>query len=182
MSWLSRDRGWQQLNLKRQGIRARLARDPYYRLQSRDEVEVAAELGLSLDVNRATVDDWLRLPGLSIHQARSLVELTHAGVQFLCVEDVAAAIGVSLQAIQFLAPILAFNYYDPESTLHPRKVSLNTANLGQLQQIPGVDDSLCERIIRDRAQQGSYRNLAHFQQRLNLDSELIGRLMYYLQW
>ena len=53
-------------------IRARLQNDPYYRLQSAEEIAIAAELGIRIDVNQASVDDWLRLPGISIHQARSL--------------------------------------------------------------------------------------------------------------
>ena len=55
------------------GIRNKIANDPYYRFQSLQEIAIAAELGIKIDVNQATVDDWLRLPGLSIHQARSLV-------------------------------------------------------------------------------------------------------------
>lgn len=157
-------------------------RDPYTRLRSLQEVAIAAECGITIDVNRATVDDWLRLPGLSIHQARSLVELNQMGVQFLSLEDLAAALGLSPQVFQPFAPILAFNYYDPESALSPGKINLNTANLAQLQQIPLLDPALCQTILQNRQQQGLYRNLAHFQQRLNLDSDFIAQLMHYLRW
>jgi len=174
--------GWQQFNFKRRAIQARLTRDPFARLRSLSEVAIAAECGIQIDVNQATVDDWLRLPGLSIHQARSLVELTQMGVQFLSLEDLAAALGLSSQAFQPFAPILAFNYYDPESALSPRKINLNTANLQQLQQIPYLNPALCQTILQNRQHQGPYRNLAHFQQRLNLDSDFISQLMHYLQW
>ncbi|NJN21119.1 MAG: helix-hairpin-helix domain-containing protein [Leptolyngbya sp. RL_3_1] len=40
---------------------------------------MAAALGVRIDVNRATVDDWLRLPGLSIHQAHRLVHRVEQG-------------------------------------------------------------------------------------------------------
>jgi len=51
-----------------------------------------AALGIQIDVNQASVD-WLRLPGLSIHQAR--VELCRSGVQFYCLEDIAAALNAT---------------------------------------------------------------------------------------
>ncbi|HEY9302535.1 MAG TPA: ComEA family DNA-binding protein, partial [Phormidium sp.] len=81
---------WKNLNLPQRSIRTRILKDPYYRFQSLEEVALAASLGIKIDANEATVDDWLRLPGLSIHQARSLVELTRNGIQFHCLEDVAA--------------------------------------------------------------------------------------------
>ena len=60
---------WLPLNLKLQKLRAKLLNDPYYRLQSGEEVRLAAELGMGIDANQATVDDWLRLPGLSIRMS-----------------------------------------------------------------------------------------------------------------
>jgi DNA uptake protein ComE-like DNA-binding protein len=182
MNWLSRDRGWQNLNPKRRALRARLLGDPFYRLRSLEEVAIAAELGVSIDVNRATVDEWLRLPGLSIHQARSLFELTSMGVQFLSLEDLAAAIGISSRVLQPFAPILAFNYYDSDSTLNPLKVNPNTATSEQLQQIPVVTPDFCKIILENRQKNGFYRNLADFQRRLCLDSESISQLMHYLRF
>ncbi|MGK7926785.1 MAG: helix-hairpin-helix domain-containing protein [Spirulina sp.] len=167
-----------QLNPQRTAIRGRILRDPHYRLRSLEEVKIAAELGLQLDVNRATVDDWLRLPGISIHMARSLVELRGMGVQFLCIEDISVAIGLSLSLLQSLKPLLYFCYYDPESADNPQRVNPNTATLKQLEKIPFLDPQLAQKILQNRP----YRNLADFQQRLALESELISQLMYYLQW
>jgi DNA uptake protein ComE-like DNA-binding protein len=108
------------------GIRKKIAKDPYYRLQSLSEIAIAAELGIRIDVNLATVDDWLRLPGFSIRQARSLVELVKMGVQLVCLEDIAVAIGVSPQHLQPYEPVLAFAYYDRLSPLSPVKTNRRT--------------------------------------------------------
>jgi len=85
---------WLPLNPRLQKLRTKLLNDPYYRLQSGEEIQIAAKLGIRIDANQATVDDWLRLPGLSIHQARSLVELSRSGVKFYCIEDIAAALAI----------------------------------------------------------------------------------------
>ena len=163
-------------------IRTRLQSDPYYRLQSAQEIAVAVELGIKIDVNQASVDDWLRLPGISIHQARSLVELTRMGVQFCCIEDIAAALSVPVQRIKPLQSILSFCYYDPDSDLTPQPINPNTASVEQLTKIPGIDLFLARAIIQNRTEGGNYRNLADFQRRLSLSAQLISDLMYYLKF
>ncbi|NJO20095.1 MAG: helix-hairpin-helix domain-containing protein, partial [Spirulinaceae cyanobacterium RM2_2_10] len=115
-------------NPRRAALQARIQQDPYYRLQSLTEVAIAAELGVQLDVNRASVDDWLRLPGLSIRQARSLVELTSSGVQLLCLADMAAVLGVSGDRLRPLAPLLCFTYYDADSDTQPPRLNPNRAS------------------------------------------------------
>jgi len=171
-----------RLNPQRFMIRQRLMSDPFCRLRTLPEVEVAAQLGIKIDVNQASVDDWLRLPGISIHQARSLVELVGMGVQLLCLEDVAAAIGVPVHRLQPLEPILHFEYYAPESFLNPQRINPNIASLVEIARIPLLETTLAEKILQNRQEHGNYRNLADLQRRLNLSSQLTSQLMYYLQF
>ncbi|MBD2018693.1 ComEA family DNA-binding protein, partial [Leptolyngbya sp. FACHB-36] len=117
-------------------VRSRL-QDPYYRFQSVEEVAIAASLGVQLDVNQASVDDWLRLPGVSIHQARLLVDLTRSGVQFHCLDDIAAALSLSVQRLKPLEPVLRFCYYDPESVCMIQPLNPNSATVEMLMRIPG---------------------------------------------
>ena len=161
-------------------IRTKLLNDPYYRMQTNAEIAIAADLGIMIDVNRAKVDDWLRLPGLSIHQARNLVQLCQAGVQFCCIEDIAAALSISVQHLQPLTPVLKFCYYDEISTV--KVISPNIATIEQLAEIPAIDLALAQFIVQNRHLQGTYRNLADFQRRLSLPGSVISQLMYYLQF
>ena len=161
-------------------IRTKLLNDPYYRMQTNAEIAIAADLGIMIDVNRAKVDDWLRLPGLSIHQARNLVQLCQAGVQFCCIEDIAAALSISVQHLQPLAPVLKFCYYDEISTV--KVISPNIATIEQLAEITAIDLALAQFIVQNRHLQGTYRNLVDFQRRLSLSGSVISQLMYYLQF
>lgn len=178
--WLSSTMGWGKGT--RLSIRNKILNDPYYRFQSLDEIAIAAQLGIAIEVNRASIDDWLRLPGISIHQARTLVELVGMGVQLLSVEDIASAIAVPVQRLKPLVPVLAFSYYDTESLLAPQRINPSTASVEQLAAIPLLDDRAIARIISDREQNGTYRNLVDFQRRLAFDSHLIAQLMHYLQF
>ncbi len=174
---------WLPLNFKLQKLRAKLLNDPYYRLQSGEEIQIAAQLGIRIDANQATVDDWLRLPGLSIHQARSLVELSRSGVKFYCIEDIAAALSLPVQRLKPLEPLLNFIYYDNESLVHTTHlVNPNTATVEMLAQTPFIDLSLAQAVVENRLADGFYRNLADFQQRLQLSAEAIAQLMYFLRF
>ena len=163
-------------------LRRKIANDPYYRFQSLAELAIAQELGIKIDVNQATVDDWLRLPGFSIHQARSLVELVKMGVQFVCLEDIAAAIDVPLHYLQALEPVLTFAYYDRLSPLSPEKINPNTATIDKIATIPELNPDMARKFIDNRQQHGKYKSLFDLQQRLNLNSDLTSRLMHYLRF
>ncbi|NJL22703.1 MAG: ComEA family DNA-binding protein [Leptolyngbyaceae cyanobacterium SM1_3_5] len=156
----------------------RIKHDPFYRLQSISEVQLAIELGVRIDVNRASMDDWLRLPGISIHQARSIAALTQSGVQLFCLEDVAAALDVPVSRLESIAPILQFCYYD---AIAPETMNANTAAVELLTRIPAVDLYLARAIVEGR-RLGKYRNLADLQQRLNLPPQLTAELLHYLRF
>lgn len=165
----------------KQGLRSRILNDPYYRLQSLAEVQLAAELGIKVDVNRADIDDWLRLPGLSIHQARSLVALSQSGVPFHCLEDVAAALSLPVQRLVPLAPVLQFCYYESDSLDQVQTLNPNTASVEMLTRIPAVDLFLARAIAQNR-RAGPYRSVADLQQRLALPGALIAELMHYFRF
>jgi DNA uptake protein ComE-like DNA-binding protein len=171
---------WLKFSL--QSVRSPGLTDPYHRFQSVAEVQRAAALGIRIDVNRACVDDWLRLPGLSIHQARSLVALAQSGIQFHCIEDLAAALSLPVQRLQPLGAILQFCYYDAASLEALPRFNPNTASAELLTQIPAVDLFLARAIVQNRQRYGAYRNLIDLQQRLGLSGQLTSDLMHYLQF
>ncbi len=163
-------------------VRSRILQDPFYRLQSAEEIALAASLGIVIDANQAGVDDWLRLPGLSIHQAKLLTELTQSGVPLNCLEDVAAAIGVPVARLQPLAPVLRFCYYDPDSVATIQRLDTNRATVEMFAKIPGVDLYLAKAIAENRRLGGPYRNITHLQRRLSLPPAAIAHLIHYLNF
>lgn len=165
----------------KRNMRSQMLNDPYYRFQSIAEVQLAAKLGVRIDANRAGVDDWLRLPGLSIHQARSLVALSQSGVQFHCLEDLAAALSLPIQRLQPLLPVLQFCYYDPSSPTEVQPLNPNVASIEALSRIPAVDLFLARAIVEER-QHRAYLSLVDLQQRLALPGTAIAELMHYLRF
>ena len=184
---LPRARFWGQLGQWTQYLKGRVSRrrshllsNPYARFESAEDIAIAVQVGISIDANRATVDDWLRLPGLSIHQARSLVSLNHSGIQFYCLEDLAAAVSLPLQTLRVWEPILRFYHYEPHSVIRPQRLDPNRATVEQLSQVPGIDLFLARQIVRQRQSLGRYQSFTHFYQQLGLPPTLASELMHYL--
>ena len=171
-----------QLNQHKRKLKQQIENDPYYRFQSLEEIAIAAELGIKIDVTHATVDDLLRVPGISIHQARNLVELIKIGVEILSIEDMASALSIPLSRLKPCAPILAFSYYDPESLINTQKININTATLEDLVIIPNFSEDMKQEIISDRQQNGKYKNLGDLQKRLQLNAIIISDLMHYISF
>ncbi|NEQ54910.1 MAG: ComEA family DNA-binding protein [Leptolyngbya sp. SIO3F4] len=163
-------------------LKRKLTRNTYYRFQSVDEVQLGVQSGIQIDANRATVDDWLRLPGISIHQARVLVELSRSGTPLTCWEDVAAATGINLGTLQAFGGVVQFYYYDPDSEVIPRPLNVNRATLGELLSIPAVDQALADRLVYSRQRFGPYKDWLDLKHRLQLPPQLITALLHYLRF
>ena len=159
--------------------RERLQRDSLARLDNLEEVAIAAELGIQIDANQATVDDWLRLPGISIHQARILTQLSQSGVAFHCIEDVAAALDIPCHHLHPLSPVLRFCYYDAASAVTPIAVSLNFATVAQLTAVPNMPAPMVERILNER-RRSPFVNWSDVHHRLRLSPEQTSQWMHFL--
>lgn len=162
-------------------VRSRIQSDPTYQLQSLDEVAIAVELGVTIDVNRATEADWLRLPILTADQGRSLTALSQAGIQFHCLDDIAAALSLPVQHLHPLDPILKFYYYDTDDLTTPLPINPNQASIAALADIPGVTIALALQIVHHRTPR-PFQDLADLQKRLSLSAETIEALMHYVHF
>lgn len=165
-------------NFKQKAIASKIRNNPFYRFQSVEEIAIASQLGIKIDVNQAGVDDWLRLPGISIHQAKILTEMVRRGIPLVCLEDIAAAIEVSSARLLPLESILYFAYYEPTSALSPQKINLNQADLKEIKQLPWKNNRLPRRILKEREANGKFQDILDFQSRMKLDNEAIADLLY----
>ncbi|TAD77294.1 MAG: ComEA family DNA-binding protein [Oscillatoriales cyanobacterium] len=180
LSWLKAP--FQSIDPAVQAARQKIARNSFCRLESAIEIAIAAEMGIAIDANRASADDWLRLPGISIRQATLLAQLSAGGVIFHSLDDVAAALSLPPSQLVPLAPVLRFYFYDPEAPSFLQPIDANWATIEQLERLPGVDRTLAEQMVRDRQQRGNFRSLVDLQRRLHLSGELVSELMHYLRF
>ncbi|MFO0040006.1 MAG: hypothetical protein ACK522_13830 [Synechococcaceae cyanobacterium] len=150
----------------------RLAQNPGLRLRDADEVRRAAQLGWSLDVNRAGAADWLRLPGCSPAQADLLLRLQAGGVQLSGPEDLQRLLDLGDTQLRSWLPLLRFHWYGEPAATAPAPVAINRADAVELEGRLALSPERCRRLLRERGR-APFRDLAELQQRLQLPPSLV---------
>jgi DNA uptake protein ComE-like DNA-binding protein len=160
-------------------LELKLRQDPQRRLQDPNEVRHAAALGWRLDVNRASGDDWLRLPGITPAQVDLLLRLQRGGVQLSGLDDLVRLLELPRGQAAAWEPLLLFRWYGDGAPLHssPRPVDLNHAPGAALErELPQLDAVRRARLLRER-QRAPFSDLADLQHRLQLPPAVVEGLI-----
>ncbi len=170
--------------IERELLALRLRQQPEHRLRSADEAQHAAALGWRLDVNRASADDWLRLPGIQPAQVDLLLRLQRGGVQLSGIDDLQRLLELPGAQLVAWEPLLLFRWYGDgmPAAPAPSRIDLNRSTATQLeQQLPQLNAERRARLLRERQRQ-PFQDLADLQHRLQLPpalvEELIGRVRF----
>ena len=100
-----------------------------------------------MDVNRASRDQWVQLPGCGSDRADLLVRLQQGGVQFSCADDLFRLLELPADLAALWHPHLIFHWHG-DAPLQPVEtpVDLNTAATAELQRLQWPDD----RVLQER--------------------------------
>ena len=135
----------------------------------------------TLDVNRATPDQWRQLPGCTNEMADLLVRLQRGGVQFTAAEELFRLLELPADLAALWHPHLIFHWYgDAPPQPQAPALDLNTAAPIELQVLQWPEERL-QRLLHARRREG-FRDLADLQERLSLPATtveaLIGRVCF----
>ena len=130
-----------------------------------------------IDVNRATVSDWQRLPGCTDEMSALLLRLQQGGVQLSGLDDLTLLLNLTPELRECWRPHLLFRWYgdSPPGPDQPL-VDLNSAALPTLQVTLNWTPERLQRLIRER-QRRPFSNLADLQERLTLPAAVIEQLI-----
>jgi DNA uptake protein ComE-like DNA-binding protein len=156
--------------------RINLLQNPQQRLTSEQQMLTARELGMSIDINRCSVDDLLRLPGVTLLEARRIVEIRRSGGPYFSADELQERTDVSWEKIRRLQSMLQFRYYEQKSAL-PVLIDVNSATATQIGQLEGIESDLAGRIVQERDLRGDFADIIDLRDRLNLPARIIARLM-----
>ena len=133
------------------------------------------------DVNRASRDQWLQLPGCSQDTADLLVRLQRGGVQFASADDLFRLLELPSDLARLWTPHLLFQWHgDAPPQQQAAPLDLNNASADELEQLCWPEQRL-QGLLRER-RRGGFRDLADLQERLCLPASaieaLIGRVCF----
>ena len=134
-----------------------------------------------MDVNRASRDQWLQLPGCSRDTADLLVRLQRGGVQFASADDLFRLLELPNDLSRLWTPHLVFQWHgDAPPRPKAAPLDLNNANADQLALLGWPEQRLAN-LLRERRRAG-FKDLADLQERLCLPASsveaLIGRVSF----
>jgi competence ComEA-like helix-hairpin-helix protein len=117
--------------------------------------------GERLDPNRAPEAELDRLPGVGPATARAIVAAREEGAVFRRPEDLLAVRGVGEATLERIRPALDLSAPPPRSVVaggrrsgtSPPRVDMNSADLEELQSLPGIGPALAARIVQTRQEQ-----------------------------
>ena len=162
----------------------KLEHNPNLRLANAQEVQHAAALGWRLDVNRASANDWLRLPQITRDQVDLLLRLQQGGVQLSGPDDLQRLLDLPAALVASWEPLLQFRWYGDgaPTAVTPLLIDLNRAPAQALErQLPQLSPERRQRLLRER-QLAPFQDLAELQERLQLPAavveELIGKVRF----
>lgn len=135
-----------------------------------------------LDVNRATAEQWQRLPGCTAAMIDLLIRLQQGGVQFSQADDLFQLLELPPAMAERWRPHLIFHWYGDAPPLTPTApIDLNADAAPTLQEVLAWPPQRLERLIRERRRR-PFAHLADLQERLCLPPQtveaLIGRVRF----
>ena len=170
--------------VERDLLELKLRHQPQLRLSDANQAGHAAALGWRLDVNRASADDWLRLPGITSAQVDLLLRLQRGGVQLSGLDDLQRLLELPPDQLKAWEPLLLFRWYGDGAPLQasPLQLDLNHSSAAALErELPQLDAVRRARLLRERPR-APFSDLADLQQRLQLPpalvEELIGKVRF----
>ena len=120
-----------------------------------------------MDVNRASRNQWLQLPGCSQDTADLLVRLQRGGVQFASADDLFRLLELPSDLARLWTPHLLFQWHgDAPPQPQAAPLDLNNASADQLALL-GWPEQRTANLMRERRRAG-FKDLADLQERLCL--------------
>ena len=135
----------------------------------------------TIEVNRASREQWLQLPGCSENTADMLLRLQRGGVQFSSVEELFRLLELPGDLQVLWVPYLVVHWHGDAPPQPPAApLDLNNASPEELQTLGWPEQRLLS-LLRERRRDG-FRDLADLQERLCLPASaieaLIGRVCF----
>ena len=136
----------------------------------------------SLDVNRATPEQWQQLPGCSEAMIDVLMRLQRGGVQFSQLDDLALLLNLPADLVKLWTPHLVFRWHGDVPVLPERPpLDVNAAAPSLLEQTLNWPKPRLQRLIQERRLK-PFEHLADLQERVCLPpdavEQLIGRVSF----
>jgi competence protein ComEA len=113
--------------------------------------------GERIDPNFADAIELRRLPGIGPSKAAAIVEDRRTNGPFESIQDLERVAGLGPTTVARLSAHLNLAHGYREVRRRPTRIDLNTAQVDELETLPGIGPELARRIVDFRATRGKFR-------------------------
>lgn len=133
--------------------------------------------GERIDLDRASASELVRLPGVGTILARRIVQDREERGPFGTLEVLGRVRGVGPTLLGRIRPHIAVaSGGNLQGRFDPTKVSLNTAPVAVLEQLPGIGPARARAIVEDRRRNGPYSNVDDLRRVRGIGAATVDRL------
>ena len=142
----------------------------------RHTAQLIADIKGQVDINKCSKDDLVYKLGLPIAYANNIELIKAEGYMFIQIEELTSLADVPAKYCEAIEPLIAFNYYESQSTDPIDWQRLNILPMSELVEL-GLDRASAEVICKERQLHGAYRSLVEVKRRTGLPINLYKHLI-----
>ncbi|AKI98168.1 hypothetical protein IX53_00175 [Kosmotoga pacifica] len=115
-----------------------------------------------LDLNKASLEELIALPGIGDSKAKSIIEYRENRGGFDSIEQLKEVKGIGEKIFAGLKDFITVKTRSGKmrtpATSGPEKLNVNLADIEELQKLPGIGPVLAERIVSYREERGPFKD------------------------
>jgi DNA uptake protein ComE-like DNA-binding protein len=128
----------------------------------------------SIDINSATVKDFMQLPGVDHSLPYRIVNFREKLGGFVNLSQVKETYGITDSVFKIISPFLIIQ------NINPHKLNINTATEFELSAHPYIRRDIAKAIVLYRSQHGNYQQVSDLRKIVFISEDILNRIAPYL--
>ncbi len=122
--------------------------------KSTDQATQRKTIEFPIDINTASYEELLEIPGIGPAKARAIIQFREQNGPFRTINDLVKVSGIGISTAQRISSFLKL---ENSPAVNVKKINVNTADLDELSELPGIGEVKASEIIKFREKNGAFK-------------------------
>lgn len=120
-----------------------------------DQVSQRRVIDFPIDINVASYEDLLQIPGVGPAKARAIIQFREQNGPFRTIDDLVKVSGIGKVTAQRISSFVKLE--GSPQVVGVKKININSASFEELLELPGIGEVKATEIIKFRGQKGPFK-------------------------